>query len=307
VSGRARLTGFALLFLAGCFSQPESFTPAPRPAASRDPHFKLPPGIDKVRFGLVPHLSPDRMRATRSALAAYLSQGLGVPVELVIGADYDDVGERMSRGEIDIAEFSPFAFVRARRKTRLRVLASAIQSGSATSGGYIIVRDDSPRKTIDDLRGARFGFVDPASTSGFLYPMKLFKDRGIDPATFFASTTFMGSHDGVLLGILDGGIEAGATWQGSFSALKVEKGIDPLEFRVIAKMPRTPQDVLCIRESGSRELGDAITQLALRLNMREKSTRDILSAMSINGYVPADASVYDQVERIALELDAGEP
>ncbi len=297
----------ALLWVAACSSQPESFVPAPKPAASRDARFKLPPGIDKVRFGLVPHLSPDRMRTTRSALAAYLSRGLGVPVEIVVGADYDDVGERMARGEIDIAEFSPFAFGRARRKTKLKVLVSAIQSGSATSGGYIIVRDDSPRKTVEDLRGARFAFVDPASTSGFLYPMKLFKDRGIDPATFFASTTFMGSHDGVLLGILDGGVEAGATWQGAFSALKSEKGIDPLEFRVIAKMPRTPQDVLCVRESGPPELGEAITQLVLRLNMREKSTRDILSSMSINGYVPADASVYDQVERIALELDAGAP
>ncbi|MBL8958094.1 MAG: PhnD/SsuA/transferrin family substrate-binding protein, partial [Myxococcaceae bacterium] len=164
-----------------------------------------------------------------------------------------------------------------------------------------------PRRTIDELRGASFGFVDPASTSGYLYPLKLFRDKGIDPHQYFSSTAFIGSHDGVLLSILDGGIEAGATWQGSFGALKSKSGVDPLSFRVIAKMPRTPQDVICVREDLPREVGDAVKDLLLQLSMRHKADRDILSAMSVNGYVEPDVEGYAQVERIATLLDAGDP
>lgn len=296
-----------LLLLAACFQQPADFVPPPKPVQEHEFKFTPPKGLEKLRLGLVPHLSPDRMRTTRTPLVAYLSGSLGVPIELVIGADYDDVGDRLAKGELDLAEFSPYAYVRARRKVQLRPLVSAISAGSSTSGGYIIVREDSPRRSVEELRGARFGFVDPASTSGYLYPLKLFKDRNIDPATFFSDAVFLGSHDGVLLAVLDGGVEAGATWQGSFGALKSKSGIDPLSFRVIAKMPRTPQDVLCVRGDLPPEVGDAVKELMLRLSVRSKVDRDILSAMSVNGYVEADLDAYAQVERIANELDAGAP
>jgi len=292
---------------AACTQHPPDHLPTPSGAQEKPFSFKPPPGITKLRMGLTPHLSRDRMRTTRAPLIAYLSGSLGIPVEMVIGADYDDVGEQLKRGELELAEFSPYAFVRAKQKAKVRPLVSAISAGSSTSGGYIIVRDDSPRRTIEELRGASFGFVDPASTSGYLYPLKLFKDRGIHPDTFFSSTRFVGSHDGVLLAILDGGVEAGATWQGSFGALKSKSGVDPLSFRVIAKMPRTPQDLICVREDLPREVGDAVKELLLRLSMRQKADRDILSSMSVNGYVEPDVEGYAQVERIANELDAGEP
>lgn len=295
-----------LLLLAACLQQPDSYVPAPKPPVEHPFRFTPPPGLTRLRMGVVPHMSAERMRASRTPLVAYLSGNLGVPVELVIGADYDDVGRMLADDEIDIAEFSPFAFVRARHKVNLRPLVSAIAAGSSTSGGYVIVRGDSPRRTIEELKGARFGFVDPASTSGYLYPLKLFKDRHIDPDTYFSSVTFLGSHDAVLLSLLDGGIEAGATWQGSFGALKARNGVDPLSFRVIAKMPRTPQDLLCVRSTLPNEVGDAIAELMMRLSMRNHADRDILAAMSVNGYVDIDVSVYEQVERIAAELDAGQ-
>jgi phosphonate transport system substrate-binding protein len=296
-----------IFLLAACFSQPQSYVPPPRPPAPRELTVAVPAGLTNVRMGLVPHMSPDRMRASRTPLVKYLSQGLHVPVEMVIGADYDDVGERMSKGEIDVAEFSPFAFVRARKKAKLKPLASAISAGSSTSGGYIIVREDSNRKTLEDLRGARFGFVDPASTSGYLFPLKVFRAHGIDPNTYFSSTVFMGSHDAVLLGLLDGGIEAGATWQGSISALRAERGVDPLEFRIIAKMPRTPQDVVCVRDDLDPALAAAIRTLVLRLSVRDHEDREVLNAMGINGYVDVDLTAYEEVARIASDLDAGEP
>jgi phosphonate transport system substrate-binding protein len=297
----------ALLVLGACSQRPADHMPPPREVAEHEFHFTMPSGIEKLRLGLVPYLSPDRMRASRTSLAAYLSGNLGVPVEIVVGADYDDVGVMLARGEVDFAEFSPFAFVRARRRAKLVPLVSAIAAGSSTSGGYIVVRQDSPRRSLEDLRGARLGLVDPASTSGYLYPMKFFKDHGIDPNTYFSSVQLIGSHDGVLLSILDGGIDVGATWQGSFGALRVARNVDPLSFRVIAKMPRTPQDVMCARADLPEPVTHAIKELMLKLSMRDHADRDILNAMRVNGYVEADLLGYEQVERIANELDAGEP
>jgi phosphonate transport system substrate-binding protein len=297
----------SLLVLIACAQRPADNMPAPKPLVEHEFRFTAPPGIEKLRLGLVPYLSPDRMRASRTALAAYLSGNLGIPVELVVGADYDDVGVMLARSQVDFAEFSPFAFVRARRRTSLTPLVSEISHGSSTSGGYIVVRDDSPRRTFEDLRGARLGLVDPASTSGYLYPMKMFREHGIDPHTYFSSVELIGSHDGVLLSVLDGGIDVGATWQGSFGALRVARNVDPLSFRVIAKMPRTPQDVMCARADLPVEVSHAIKELMLKLSMRNRADRDILNAMRVNGYVEPDLEAFAQVERIANELDAGDP
>lgn len=302
----AVMRAVAWVALASCFRQPADFVPPPKPAALKGPRVKLPEGIEALRVGVVPQLAVERVRSAHEPLAAYLSSSLGIPVTMVIGTDYDDVGGMLARREIELAEFSPYSFVRARKKAQIYPLVSAISAGSATAGGYIIVREGSPRRTIDELRGARFGFVDPASTSGYLYPLKLFKDRRIDPATFFSSTTFIGSHDGVLHAILDGGVEAGATWQGTFAMLKAKTGVDPLEFRVIAKTPRTPQDVLCMRADLPPEVGEAVKQLMLRLSMRTKTDRDVLASLGVNGYVEVDVDAYEQVERIANELDAGD-
>src|SRR6185369_11348485 len=88
-----------LLFAAACLQKPPDFVPPPKPVAEPEFKFVPPTGVEKVRIGLVPYLSPDRMRASRTSLAAYLSGNLGIPVELVVGADYDDVGRMMSKGE----------------------------------------------------------------------------------------------------------------------------------------------------------------------------------------------------------------
>ncbi|MBK7858544.1 MAG: phosphate/phosphite/phosphonate ABC transporter substrate-binding protein [Archangiaceae bacterium] len=304
---RFRRAVLAMVVSTACFEQPADHLPQPKPPSSSAFRFEAPPGVEKLKVGLVPSLSPDRMKATRAALISYLAGNLGLPIEVVVGSDYGEMGRLMARGEVDLAEFPPFAFVRARRQSRVTPLVSAISSGSSTSGGYIVVREDSPRRTLDDLKGARLGFVDPASTSGYLYPMKLFKDHGIEPSTFFKSIEFIGSHDGVLLALLDGRIDVGATWQGSFGALRASRNVDPLSFRVIAKMPRTPQDVWCARENLPPEVGQAVRQLLLQLSMRNRAERDILNAMRVNGYVAADLAAYAQVERIADELDAGSP
>ena len=295
----------ACLALLGCPEEPRGHQPVPTVAPVPPFEFTVPKGFTQLRFGLVPHLSPESIKASRMPLAAHLSSQLHVPVELVVGDTYDDVGDKLARGEVDFAEFSPFAFVRARGKSKLQPLVSAISSGSNSSGGYIVVREDSPRRSLEDLKGASFAFVDPASASGFLYPMKLFHDRGIDPATFFASTVFLGNHEAVLQAVFHGEVEAGATWQGALTSLKQTQGIEPISFRVIGKTGRTPQDVYCAREGLDPVITEAISSLMLRLSMHQRTDRQILLPMNANGFVKADLPAYDAVAQVAASLDAG--
>ena len=143
---------------------------------------------------------------------------------------------------------------------KLRCLAQSIFEGSATTTGYIVVRDDSTIRTVDQLKGSQFAFVDPSATAGYLYAAKSLRDNGLDPKRDFATVDFLGNHEAVLLAIFEGRVDAGAAYQGAFHALQASKGIDPLSFRVIAKTQRMPNDVLCVLASAPRELADAIAR-----------------------------------------------
>ncbi len=301
------LAAVAFLLLTGaCVEEPASHLPAPaKVGADRAVDFTPPVGFTSLRIGLVPYINPAELKAAHANLTAYLHDRLKVPIELVMGDNYDDVAARMERGEIDLAEYSPYAYVRAERHLKLRPLVTAISDGSETAAGYIVVRQDSPRKTLDDLKGASFGFVDPASTSGYLYPMKLLKDRGLDPSTLFSRTEFLGNHEAVLLAVLSGKVDAGATYQGSMAALRRSKGVDPLSFRVIAKTPRTPRDLFCVRADFSPHVADELVTALTALSARTARGREVLTPLSINGFYPSDDHLYDGVRAAAAEVAGG--
>ncbi len=296
-----RALGLVLLLAACAPSEPEALPPLRRLAGTA-PVFSPPAGFTRLRFGLVPFLSPTTISASHQKLGEYLSRSLSVPVEIVVGDSYGDAIDRMERGEFDLVELSPLAYAKASGRMKLKCLVQTIADGSATASGYIFVREDSPRRTVEELKGATFGFVDPMSTSGYLLARKVLKDKGFDLAKDLARSEFLGNHEAVLLAVMEGRVDAGATYQGSFNALRKSKGIDPLTFRVVAKTPRTPRDIFCARPDLPAEVVEAITASLLSLSGRERAGREILGPLNLNGFQPANDDAYREVREIAAEL-----
>ena len=302
VGERARLVAILVLSLLSCTEPPMVQPPPTRRVAPTPVVFSPPSGFTKLRFGLVPFLSAETMTASHKRMADHLAKSLSVPVELIVGDSYGDAIDRLQRGEFDLVELSPLAYAEASGRMKLRCVVQTIADGSATASGYIFVRDDSPRRTVEDLKGASFGFVDPMSTSGSLMAKKLLKDKGFDLERDLGKTEYLGNHEAVLLAVMEGRVDAGATYQGSFGALRRSKGVDPLTFRVIAKTPRTPRDIFCVRPDLPTEISDAITASLMPLSGRDRAGREILGPLNLNGFQPANDSAYDLVRAVAAEL-----
>lgn len=293
----------ALVVIAAC-APLEDPSPAPtkRDARPAQP-FVPPPGFERLRFGLVPFLSAETMAAGHDRLAGYLSKVLSVPVEVQIGASYADSIDRLERGQFDLVELSPYAYALASKRVKLKCVAQEIADGSMTGSAYLFVRDDSPRRSLADLQGASLALVDPFSTSGNLYPKKLLKQAGVTPS----KVEFLGNHEAVLLAVKEGRFEAGATYQGGFEALRRSRGVDPLTFRVIAKSPRTPRDVVCARSDLPEPVIDAIAQALLSLSTRDRLGREVLGPLNLNGFGVAVDHAYDDVRRVAEEFKGEAP
>lgn len=300
------MRGLALSFLVlGACVQPIAPAPVkPRQAPVRQSLFAAPAGFTRLRMLVPPVLERDSLEKSYAKLDDYLSRQLGVPVELVIGESYEDVVAKTAAGEFDVVMLSPYTYALAHEQRPLPCLVQMIGDGSATAAGYIVVREDSPIRSVADLPGARFGFVDRASTSGYIYAVKAMLDQGIDPKKHLGPMEFLGNHEAVLLAVLEGRIDAGATYQGSLVALKRSKDIDPLSFRIIAKTERTPRDILCARAELPEVVRTEIQRLLMVLTVRDRVGRELLSPMSVNGFQPPDDAAYDGVRKVAAEVRA---
>lgn len=295
-----------LAWLACAPTTPPPPPPAPvvdAPAAAWSP----PPGLTRLRFALTPYLEPAQLLAEHEPMRAWLSQRLGVPVELRVAGSYDELGALLRSGEVDLGEFSPYAYVRASaRDPGLAPLVSQIADGSASAAGYIVVDADSPIQALEELRGRRFAYVDPASTTGFLYAHMLLVGRGLQPGRDFSSVSFLSNHKAVLLAVHEGRVDAGAVYQGALSALERSDGITPLSFRIIGKTSRIPRDLLCTRAGLDPAVRESLRRLLLSVSAQSREGRRILSPMRVNGFVPADDRLYDPIREADAQLQLGE-
>ena len=94
----------------------------------------------------------------------------GLHFKTLVVTSYAAVIEAMGAGKVDIGWLATFSYVLAKDKYDVELLMVVQRFGSPFYRGQIMVRADSGIQSLKDLQGKRFAFVDPASTSGHLYP-----------------------------------------------------------------------------------------------------------------------------------------
>lgn len=292
-----------MLLLGGCDEAPEAArgrifqTPASVMYEQTRAELKEA-GIDHLVWGLTPFVSPDGVDDQYRPTIGLVSERLRVPIHVRVGRNYEHVEQMLLSGEVDIALMSPYAYVRAKeRAPNIRVFATHIAKGTESYGAYILTQDDSPIRSMNDLRGEAFGFVDQRSSSGWLFPISRMLDDGINPMQDLKGR-FYGSHEAVIKAIADGEVSAGATYDG---ALAEGRGRIPgaNNLRVLARTQRIPYDAYVLREGFPEK---AI--LGLQKALGSVSTRDLRgrkaleSLIDINGFIRVDDAHYSSVRLI---------
>jgi len=152
------------------------------------------------------------------ALQVDLESRLGRPVDihLSIFKSYDDGIDALAKGTIDFVRFGPAPYITAqRREPKVQLIAMEQEHGEKRFKGVVIVRNDSPIKTLADLRGKRFAFGDPNSTIGrYLVQAELVK-AGIRAADL-AGFKYLDRHDKVAAAVEVGDFDAGAVMKSAF-------------------------------------------------------------------------------------------
>ena len=118
----------------------------------------------------------------------------------------------MRSGNLDFAFFPPDGFVIAQRETDAQVLLKSVRFGNPFYWSAIIVRKDSGFTSIADLEDKSIAWVDPNSAAGYVFPRAEITLAGIEPDDFFSNQVFSGGHDAAVLSVLNGSVDAAATF-----------------------------------------------------------------------------------------------
>src|SRR5688572_19648211 len=165
---------------------------------------------------LTPSQKPTDLLAAGEEFGRVLGRLVGMPVKVTVASDYAAVIEALRNRTADLAFVHPVGYVLASREAKATIVARNLWHGKSTFTARIYVRTDGGLRTLEDLRGRTIAFVDPASSSGYTYPMVLLIQRGLvrnrDPKTFFREVVFAGSHDAAMRALVNGHVDSIASF-----------------------------------------------------------------------------------------------
>lgn len=239
--------------------------------------------------------------ARNQPYAAYLSEKLGVPVNVVRGTDYAAVIEAMRAEQIQFASIGPANYALAHKVMGDLVTPVAVSRDKEGALGYysvIAVRADSPYQTIADIKGVSFAFADPNSTSGYAVPSYyLSTELKTTADDYFSEVAFSGGHEQSVVALVNGTFEAVATHQTNDHAgnipRMVEKGMIPAgSTRVIWQSPLIPNSPVVMRTDLPEDLKKAFTDAIFAFAEEDPEAFNQLHSGNSKGYAPATHEDY---------------
>ncbi|HEX2832622.1 MAG TPA: phosphate/phosphite/phosphonate ABC transporter substrate-binding protein [Thermoanaerobaculia bacterium] len=252
-----------------------------------------------LTIGLLPGESAPTVIRLNEPMRAYLEKRLGLPVRLMVGANYAATGEALRFGRIDIAYLGPVTYIKQSRNVKLVPFARPTHAGvGATFQAVLIVPADSTAKTLADLKGKEIAFGDPASTSGTWVPQYQLVAAGLMPRRDF-TPRILGAHDAVALAVANHRVAAGGLSLPIYQRLIREKKIAAGAVRVLAESPPIPEYMWTFRDGLDPAFRDEVRNAFL--NVRDPAALNVFRA---DAFVPATDSDVDVVRRWVAAVEA---
>ncbi len=218
------------------------------------PSQKIPEG-QPLLIGLIPEQNIFRQFERYEPLARYLSRKIGMNIKLSVLPRYGNIINNFKSEKMDGAFFGSFTYALAHAKLGVEVLARPVDlNGASTYHGLIFVRKNSGIKSIQDMKGKRFAFVDRATTAGYLLPRAYFHQYKLDYKTFLKESYFTGTHEDAIHDVLNRKADIGAAKNTVYEKLAAADSRIKNELMILERSPDVPENGLAVR----KDLDDSI-------------------------------------------------
>ncbi|MES3038505.1 MAG: phosphate/phosphite/phosphonate ABC transporter substrate-binding protein [Bdellovibrionota bacterium] len=256
------------LMLSGCFSNKAEL------GSEKNP----------VKLFFIPSVDAKVIESNSKAFKEYLEANTPYKFEINIPQSYVAVVEAFGTKRADVAAMTTFSYLLAHDKYGAEALITVLRHGEATYKAMFVAKAGGPIKTVADLNGKKVAFVDPASTSGYILPMKLLKSRNVVPK----ETVFAAKHDNVISMVYQGQVDGGAAF---YTPPGPDGKLDDARRLVLTQYPDVEKKVAII------ELTDAVPNdpVIFRKELPPEMKTKIVDALLAFVKTPEGAKAFKEI------------
>ena len=258
---------------------------------------------------LTPSRDPTALKEAGDAFAKTLTQVSGVPVRAIVASDYAGVVEALRSRRVELAFVHPVGYVLANREAGCQILVRDVWQGKTAYTARFYVRKDRNIRGVEDLRGKTVAFVDPASSSGYIYPMVLLMKQGLvrdrDPKSFFKEALFAGTHEAALGAVLHGRVDAAASFDSS-PELYLKDPALVAQLGWVGETPEIPEAGICARPGVPAEPLAKLKRALLAIRGPEHAAV-LKEIYGIDGFIEASDADYQPVRDAMALMDLRPP
>lgn len=255
----------------------------------------------------------DRMRENFGALAAYLGEAVGIPVEYMHVENYAASVTALATGRAHIAWLGAVTLAQARMQMGDDVTVLGCRDIDKGFVSYFIANPSTGLGTVANLgelakqaqgKSWTFTFGSKSSTSGHMMPRKYFMDQtGTTPEKVFRTVAYSGSHDVVMQMVANGTYNVGALNYASW-----DKASDELKTGapIIYKTPPYTNYALAARADLGDDLVNKLSSALLALDASNPEGAKVLKYLKAGKFIEADISEWQgYVDLLNSGIDIG--
>jgi phosphonate transport system substrate-binding protein len=294
-SGMTTMTRATLILLAAAFA-----------VASHGTAMADSFGILRLRIGAVESSQFRPLSGRLEPFRVYLADHLEIPVEIQTFRNGADLVEAAAHRRIDYALFSGATYAAAWRSCGCMEPLAAPKSIDGTAGvrAILVVRGDSPYRTLDDLKGKVLAASNPRSIAGRLVPFNEMASEGSDPNTLFQRIETAAGPEAAVLQMIDRKVDAALAWstlegeadegydRGALHALVGRHLLDMHQIRIIWRSGLIPNGPHAVRDDLPLSLKNRLRDILLDLIDNAPEAYDAVEPDFGGGFVPIGHSTY---------------
>lgn len=225
-------------------------------------------------------------------------RGRGVPFDYILYSNYERQVDDLLAGRVDLAWNSPLAWVRSRRATP-QAEAILMRDTDRDLTSVIVVRADSPVRSVDELKGGTIATGAIDSPQGTLLPLGALGGVDVAVRRFEVGVGLHGDHIGgerdAARAVVAGEVDAACMLDANHLLFGREGTIPPGSTRIVAQTAPFDHCNMTLVGSNSPYVKPFVDAL-LAMDYADEEVRPLLDLEGLKQWLPGRTEGYAQLE-----------
>jgi phosphonate transport system substrate-binding protein len=255
------------------------------------PYAALSAAEEKISlsFGVGPQQSPTELAQRWVPLMRYLSEKTGYAIQFATAKDIPTYQEQMRAGQYDLALVNPVIYAMLHASVGYEAFAKE-EDGNVT--GVLVVRQDSPYKSINDLNGLTAAFPAPSAIGATVLPLKFLSEANVQ-----VMPKYVVSLDSVYRSVAKNLFPVGGGELHTFDAIEPQVRN---QLRILWTAPALPPPTFAAHPRVAKEVISRVLKVMEDMDQSAQG-RELLKAINFKGFIAAKDSDFDVMRKLKLK------